>query len=74
MLKEKIEELIAELAGEEIAITPEMELLKDIGLDSLDAVELVFQLENEYDVEIDDEVLEKVRTVGDLMRAIEALQ
>ena len=74
MLKEKIEELIAELAGEEIVITPEMELLKDIGLDSLDAVELVFQLENEYDVEIDDEVLEKVRTVGDLMRAIEALQ
>ncbi len=72
MILERIEKFAAELAGEEIAVTPEMELLKDVGLDSIDTADLVFMLEGEYDVEIDDETLETIRTVGDLIRAVEA--
>jgi len=51
-----------------VTIEPQMELTKDLGLDSLDVLELVSALENQFDIEMSDDVFEAVSTVGDLHR------
>ena len=51
-------------------ITPETDLIKDLGADSLDLVELTMNLEEEYNISIDDEVLKEIHTVGDLMNVL----
>lgn len=57
-------------AKDEADIKPEMGLLTDIGLDSYDAVELVMQAEEDFGIEIPDEVAERILTVGDALREI----
>ena len=54
-------------------ITPETDLIKDLGADSLDLVELTMNLEEEYNISIDDEVLKEIHTVGDLMNVLKAM-
>lgn len=49
----------------------EAEFIKDLGADSLDIVEFVMKLEEEFGIEIADEVAEKMRTVGDVVKHIE---
>ena len=71
MVFEKIKEMIEEMSGENTKISPEMRLMADIGFDSLDIVDLIFDLENEFEIEIEDEELEKIRTVADLVNIIE---
>lgn len=71
MVFEKIKEMIEEMSGENTKISPEMRLMADIGFDSLDIVDLIFDLENEFETEIEDEELEKIRTVADLVNIIE---
>ena len=51
-------------------ITPETDLIKDLGADSLDLVELTMNLEEENNISIDDEVLKEIHTVGDLMNVL----
>ena len=51
-------------------ITPETDLIKDLGADSLDLVELTMNLEEEYNISIEDEVLKEIHTVGDLMNVL----
>ena len=71
MVFEKIKEMIEEMSGENTKISPEMRLMADIGFDSLDIVDLIFDLETEFEIEIEDEELEKIRTVADLVNIIE---
>ncbi|WQX77571.1 acyl carrier protein [Helicobacter pylori] len=52
-------------------LTPEAEFVKDLGVDSLDIVELIMALEEKFGIEIPDEQAEKIVNVGDVMRYIE---
>lgn len=69
---DKIKELIANQLGKDISeITDEKELVKDLGADSLDAVELIMAIEEDFGVTISDEDGSNVRTVGDIVKLIE---
>jgi acyl carrier protein len=52
-------------------VTPDASFIEDLGADSLDIVELVMALEEEYDMEISDEEAEKIRTVQDVVTYID---
>ncbi len=70
---EKIRERIAEqLSIEEDEIKMESSFIDDLGADSLDIVELIMALEEEFDIEIPDEEAEKISTVGDVVEYIKA--
>ncbi|MDE5994350.1 MAG: acyl carrier protein [Oscillospiraceae bacterium] len=72
MIFEKIREIICDqLELEEDAVTLDSVLLEDLGADSLDLVDLVMTFEDEFDMEIPDEDLENIKTVGDIVRFIE---
>ena len=61
---EKVKKIVAEQLGvEDEKITPNANFANDLGADSLDTVELVMALEEEYDIEIPDEAAEKITTV-----------
>ena len=69
---EKIASLMAEQLGvDKNTITPESEIIKDLGADSLDVVEMLLDLEKEYGVEISDEQAAELKTVGDIVKLIE---
>jgi acyl carrier protein len=62
---ERVKKIIAEQLGvEEDEVTPEASFVEDLGADSLDTVELVMALEEEFAIEIPDEDAEKILTVG----------
>ncbi|MGB0909442.1 MAG: acyl carrier protein [Nitrospirales bacterium] len=64
-VQDRIKKIIAEQLGvEEEEVIPEAKFVDDLGADSLDTVELVMALEEEFDVEIPDEDAEKIQTVG----------
>lgn len=70
---EKLKEIIAEqLNVNEEEIKAESNFKDDLGADSLDLFELVMSLEEEYDVEIPSEDLEKIATVNDVMEYLKA--
>ncbi len=69
---EKVKKIIAEQLGvDEGEITDESHFIDDLGADSLDTVELVMALEEEFGIEIPDEDAEKIQTVGDVKKYIE---
>ncbi len=69
---EKVKNIIAEQLGvKPEEVTPEAKFIDDLGADSLDTVELVMALEEEFGIEIPDEEAEKLVTVGDALRYIE---
>jgi acyl carrier protein len=64
-VEEKIKKIISEQLGvEEDDVVLEAKFVDDLGADSLDTVELVMALEEEFDIEIPDEDAEKIQTVG----------
>nr|MBK5234180.1 acyl carrier protein [Clostridium sp.] len=70
---EKIRATIAsQLSIEEEEIKMESSFMNNLGADSLDIVELIMALEEEYDIEIPDEDVEKIMTVGDVVEYIKA--
>ena len=72
MVFEKVREiLIDQLDVEEDAVTLDANIQNDLGADSLDIVDLVMSLEDEFDTEIPDEAIEGVKTVGDIVHYIE---
>lgn len=63
---ERLQAIVAEQLGvEPDQVTPEAEFIQDLNADSLDMVELVMSLEEEFGIEISDEEVENIRTVGD---------
>ena len=66
---EKVKQMIAEqLSADESTLTEETSFKDDLGADSLDLFQLVMAMEDEFKVEIPSEVLEKLATVGDVMK------
>ena len=71
MVFEKVKKIIVEQLGvEEDEITMESSFIDDLGADSLDIVELIMALEEEFDIEIPDSEAEKITTVGDAVEYI----
>lgn len=69
---DKITEIIVEQLGVKAEeVTAEASFVDDLGADSLDTVELVMALEEEFGIEIPDEDAEKIQTVGDAIKYIE---
>ncbi len=69
---QKIKEIVAEQLGVDMSeITEEASFVDDLGADSLDTVELVMALEEEFGIEIPDEDAEKITTVKDAIKYIE---
>ncbi len=70
---EKIKEMVAEQLNVDVAdITEETSFKEDLGADSLDLFELVSNLEDEYEIEIPSEELEKITTVGAVMNYLKS--
>jgi acyl carrier protein len=71
-VEEKVKSIIAEQLGvKQEEVTPTASFIDDLGADSLDTVELVMALEEEFGIEIPDEDAEKITTVGDAIKYIE---
>lgn len=72
MIFEKIKELLADqLDASTDDMAMETDIANDLGADSLDVVELLMSIEDEFAVEIPDEEIENIKTIGDLVRYIE---
>ncbi len=72
-LETRVKEIIVEQLGvDPTEVTPQASFVNDLGADSLDTVELVMALEEEFDVEIPDEDAEKIQNVGQAIDYIKA--
>jgi acyl carrier protein len=70
-IEERVKQIVAEQLGvDEGQVTNEAAFMDDLGADSLDTVELVMALEEEFDIEISDEDAEKIQTVQDAVSYI----
>ncbi len=75
MVFEKIRAVLCEqLELEENQVTMESSIMEDLGADSLDLVDLLMSLEDQFNLEVPDEDVEKIKTVGDLVRYVEEKQ
>lgn len=73
MVFEKVRDIIADQLGvdDPSTITSATALMKDLEADSLDAVEIIMAIEDEFDFEVPDEDAEKFSTVGDIVKYVE---
>lgn len=72
-VEERVKNIIVEQLGvEPDQVKPEAQFVNDLGADSLDTVELIMALEEEFDIEIPDEKAEKIKTVGEALDHIKA--
>ncbi|MCI6640428.1 MAG: acyl carrier protein [Pygmaiobacter massiliensis] len=72
MVFEKVREIICDqMEIDEGKVTMDTDIVNDLDADSLDIVDLVMSLEDEYGLEMPDEEVEKIKTVGDVVRYIE---
>ena len=75
MVFEKVKSIVADqLDVEEEKVTAEASITEDLGADSLDVVDLVMSIEEEFDIEIPDEAVENIKTVGDIVSYIDSNQ
>ena len=74
-IEQRVEDIIVEQLGvKPEQVTPEAKFIEDLGADSLDTVELVMALEEEFGNEIPDEQAEKLQSVGDVIKFVEEQQ
>ena len=74
-ITEKVTEIIVEQLGVSAdQVKPESKMIEDLGADSLDAVELVMAVEEEFGIEVPDEQAEKLISVGDIVSHVESVQ
>ena len=74
-VEERVIDIVAEQLGQDKEkITRETSFVNDLGADSLDTVELVMELEEEFDINIPDDAAEKIQTVGQAIDYIEKMQ
>lgn len=74
MTFEKVRDIIVEqLSVDESMVTMDTNLMKDLEADSLDAVEIIMAIEEEFDIEIPDEEAEKFQLVGDLVKYVDEI-
>lgn len=73
---EEIKKIIAQELNikDESKITMDAKLIDDLGADSLDAVELIMAVEEQYNIKISDEVAQSIQTVGDIVRYAESIK
>ncbi len=72
MVFDKIKGIIVEQLGvDEAQVAMDTHLMKDLEADSLDAVEIIMAIEDEFDLEVPDEAAEKFQTVGDIIKYVE---
>ncbi|MBR2671923.1 MAG: acyl carrier protein [Oscillospiraceae bacterium] len=72
MVFDTVKTILAEqLDANEDDITLETSVIDDLGADSLDVVDIIMSLEEEFDLEVPDEDIETIKTVGDLVKYIE---
>jgi len=72
---ERVTDIVAEQLGvDKEKVNPETHFINDLGADSLDTVELVMELEEEFDINIPDDAAEKIETVGQAIQFIEESQ
>ena len=70
---EKITKILVETANVDAnLVTEEATLKEELGIDSLDSVEIVIALESEFDITIEDEEIKTLTTVGDIVKLIES--
>lgn len=73
-VEEKVREVIAEKLNVELSqVTDNASFANDLGADSLDTVEILMELEKQFDVRIPEEETEKISTVGDAIKAFQAI-
>ena len=71
---EKVQAMLSETLNIPVEkITPDAEIIKDLGADSLDLIELLTQIEDEHGIVIPDEEVEGLKTVGDVVAILEKL-
>ena len=73
LFKHVKETLVKEFECDESMIVPEARFYEDLDLDSIDAVDLVVRLRNEWKLEVSSEDFKSIRTVGDLLDVLERL-
>jgi acyl carrier protein len=74
-VSQRVVDIVAEQLGvDKEKVTPETSFVHDLGADSLDTVELVMELEEEFDINIPDDAAEKIQTVGQAIDFIEKAQ
>jgi acyl carrier protein len=74
-IEQRVKDIIVEQLGvKPDQVTPEAKFIEDLGADSLDTVELIMALEEEFGIEVPDEQAEKLTTVGDVIKYIEEHQ
>lgn len=72
MIIEKVKELVAEQLGiSKDTILPESNIIDDLGADSLDVIEMLMTLEDEYGITIPDDQINQVRTIAQICEMIE---
>ncbi len=72
MVFEKIKTILAEqLDIDENTIKPESLIVEDLGADSLDAIDIVMSVEDEFSIEVPDEIVEKIESVNDIITFVE---
>ena len=72
MVFEKVRKILCEqFELDEDRVTMDSSLIGDLGADSLDVIDLAMSIEDEFDIEVPDDEIEKIKTVGDIVRFVE---
>ena len=74
-IDQRVKDIVVEQLGvKPDQVTPQAKFIEDLGADSLDTVELVMALEEEFGIEVPDEQAEKLQSVGDVIKYVEESQ